>query len=119
MSKDKPSSKLIRIGAWVQIPFSILMLSIGAWLFWLLYPNFLDPIFLASWGWVAIAILWFVIICGIIGFILSILWFRWQTDIPEHKNGFIASGIIGMIFTGTAPGLLVIIGSILHTSEEL
>jgi len=62
-------------------------------------------------------LLGFGIFAGVFGLVLSLLWFRWRYDVPGHKNGFIKTGIAGMILTGTVPGLLVLVGAAIHPSE--
>lgn len=116
MSETKTALTLVKVGIWLQIPFSIFILAIGGWLLWFLLPVLLDPIFWPTFGWWTMLIFGFIILSGIIGFILAIIWFRWRQNIPDHKTGFLASGIIGMILSGTVPGLLVLIGSVLYDS---
>jgi hypothetical protein len=117
MSDINTSQTLMKIGAWLQIPFSLLLIAIGAWLLWLLLPVIIDPMFWVTFGIFILLILSFVIVTGIIGFILTIIWFRWQHDILGHKKGLITTGIIGIIFTGTVPGLLVLLAAALYPTK--
>ncbi|MFX1577154.1 MAG: hypothetical protein ACFFCF_08255 [Promethearchaeota archaeon] len=117
MSNTETSSMLVRIGAWLQIPFSFFIIVIIAWMFWILWPIMLDPIFWTAFGWWTTVLLGLSIFAGILGLILALFWFKWRNDIPTHKNDFIKTGIVGMIFTGTVPGLLVLIGAAIHPSK--
>jgi hypothetical protein len=49
-------------------------------------------------------------ILGIIDLIFVFLWFKWRYAPSEHRVGLIVTGIIGLLFTGFIPGLLVLIG---------
>ncbi len=111
MTESTTSMKLVRIGGWLQIPFSLFIMWISIWMLWQLWPVLIDPAFWLLFGWWTVLLLVFLVICGIIGFFLAFLWIRWQHNIAEKKNKLIITGIIGIIFTGTAPGMLVIIGA--------
>ena len=116
MNNNTPKT-LMKIGTWLQIPFSFLLIAIGGWLLWLLFPVMTDPIFWITFGLFTTVILGFIIMTGIIGFLLTIIWFNWRHNILGHKKGLIATGIIGMIFTGTVPGLLVLLGAALYPTK--
>lgn len=117
MADDSTPRTLVNYGAWLQIPFSIFMIAIGAWLLWLLYPVLVDPLFWALFGWYTLILMGFIIVVGFLGLILAVFWFRWRKDIPGHKKGLISTGIVGMIFTGTVPGLLVLLGAVLYPTK--
>ena len=117
MTENNTAQTLLNYGAWLQIPFSIFLIAIGGWLFWLLFPVLFDPLFWMLFGLLTTLLLCFVIFIGIIGFILTGIWFRWKHDIPGHKKGLITTGIIGIIFTGTVPGLLVLLGAAIYPTK--
>ncbi len=117
MGDTETSLMLVKVGAWLQIPFSFFIIVIIAWMFWLLWPILIDPIFWTTFGWWTMLLLVLGIFAGILGLVLALLWFRWRYDIIGHKNGFIKTGIVGMIFTGTVPGLLVLVGAAIHPTE--
>ena len=111
------SSMLIRVGAWLQIPFSLFIIFIIAWVLWLIWPVLIGSGFWLIFGlWIALG-LEFGIFTGILGLVLALLWFRWQHDIPTHKSGLIKTGIVGMILTGTVPGLLVLVGAAIYPTK--
>ncbi|MHA2314952.1 MAG: hypothetical protein ACXACF_06655 [Candidatus Hermodarchaeia archaeon] len=117
MTDDSTSQTLVNVGTWLQIPFSIFSIAIGAWLLWLLYPVLVDPLFWTLFGWYTLILLGFFLVIGFLGLILAIFWFRWRKDILGHKKGLIRTGIVGMIFTGTVPGLLVLLGAALYPTK--
>ncbi len=117
MTDASTSQTLMNVGTWLQIPFSIFIIAIGGWLLWLLYPVIVDAVYWMLFGWYTMILLGFVIIIGVLGFILAIFWFRWRKDILDHKKGLITTGIVGMIFTGTVPGLLVLLGAALYPTK--
>ncbi|MFX1510594.1 MAG: hypothetical protein ACFFBR_09835 [Promethearchaeota archaeon] len=117
MTESETPKKLVRIGGWLQIPFSLLIVLISIWMFWLMWPVLIDPVFWGLFGWWTAVLLGFLIACGIIGFILAYLWIKWQHNISEKKNRLITTGIIGIIFTGTVPGMLVILGAAIYPED--
>lgn len=117
MTDDSTSKTLMKVGIWLQIPFSIFIVAIGGWLLLLLYPVIVDPTFWLVFGWYTLILLGFLVVIGFLGFILVIFWFRWRKDIPGHKRGLITTGIVGMIFTGTVPGLLVLLSAALYPTK--
>ncbi|MFX1317829.1 MAG: hypothetical protein ACFE9D_10025 [Promethearchaeota archaeon] len=117
MSNTETSLMLVKVGTWLQIPFSFFIIAIMVWLYWLLWPILIDPIFWVAFGGWTMALLGFEIFAGIFGLGLAILWFRWRHDIPNHKQALVKTGIVGMIFTGTVPGLLVLIGAVIHPTK--
>jgi hypothetical protein len=114
MTESTTSKKLIRIGGWLQIPFSLFIVLFSTWMLWLLWPVLIDPVFWILFGWWTAFLLIFLVACGILGFPLGYFWIRWQHDIADMKNKLLVTGIIGLIFAGTVPGVLVIIGAAVH-----
>ena len=117
MTDDSTSQTLMKYGTWLQIPFSIFIVGIGGWLLWFLYPVIVDPVFWMVFGWYTMILLGFIVVIGFLGFIFAIFWFRWRKDIPGHKKGLITTGIVGMIFTGTVPGLLILLSAALYPTK--
>ncbi len=118
MTDTETPSTLTNAGAWLQIPFSIFIILINVWMLWLLWPVLIDPLFWAAFGWWTALLLGFLTFAGIFGLILAAIWLRWRHDIPKHKKRLITTGIVGMIFTGTIPGLLILIGAALYPSNS-
>jgi hypothetical protein len=117
MNDTETASMLVKIGSWLQIPFSFFIIIIIAWMFWFLWPVMIDPIFWVAFGWWTMVLLGLGVFAGILGLVFALLWLRWRNDIPDHKNDFIKTGIVGMIFTGTVPGLLVLVGAAIHPTK--
>ena len=117
MTDDSTSQTLMKAEIWLQIPFSIFIVAIGGWLLLFLYPVIVDPAFWMVFGWYTLILLGFLVVIGFLGFILVIFWLRWRKDIPGHKKGLITTGIVGMIFAGTVPGLLVLLSAALYPSK--
>jgi hypothetical protein len=118
MAENNTAQTLVNVGSWLQIPFSLLQIALGVWLLWLMFPVLVDPVFWTIFGWWTVLLLGFIIVGGVLGIILAILWFRWRKDVPTHKKGFIASSIIGMIISGGVPGLLVLIGAAIYPIDK-
>jgi hypothetical protein len=118
MSNTETPTTLVKIGGWLQIPFSLLMIIFTTWYLWLLWPVFTDPLFWPIFGWWIVIMLSLLIVFGTMGFILAFVWLRWQHDIAGHRNKLIGTGIVAMIFTGTVPGLLVLIGAAIYPTSK-
>jgi hypothetical protein len=54
----------------------------------------------------------------IIGIILGILWLIWRKDAAAHRTGLIVTGVLGMLFAGGVPGLIILIAGIVAPSEK-
>ena len=108
---DETASPLILIGAILQILLSIALLALGG-------LGFILPlIFGASIDlWLLIPAFFFI--GGIISLIFCILWLNWRNDPGANKTALIVTGILGLIFGGFLPGLLVLIGGITATEES-
>lgn len=111
MSDEGTAATLVLVGAILQLIFAIALLSIGG----LLVVIFL-VIGLDLW---LLFIPVIVLAMGIPGFILMILWFSWRGEACRHKTGIIVTGVLGLIFAGFLPGLLVLIGGIICPSEAV
>jgi len=118
MSNTDTPKMLVKVGAWLQIPFSLFMILFTILYLWLLWPVFTDPIFWPIFGWWLVLVMGLLIVFGIIGFILAAVWIRWRRDIAGKRMKLIGTGIVAMIFTGTVPGLLVLIGAAIYPTEK-
>ena len=118
MSDTKTPSTLITAGGWLQIPFSFFMIFISAWLLWLLWPVLIDPLYWTAFGWWTLLLLGFLVVVGVIGIGLAIIWLRWRRDILMNKRRLITTAIFGVIFTGTVPGILILIGAAIYPEAK-
>jgi hypothetical protein len=113
MADEGTARTLVTIGAWLQLIIWLLGIALIAFLFLLFLPVW-DPLvmiaFLITGG--------FYFLITIFGIIFMILWFRWRHDPIAHKTGLIVTGILGLIFSGVLPGLLVLIGGAIAPSEK-
>lgn len=50
--------------------------------------------------------------------IFAIIWFMWRSDPSQHKVGLIITGILGLLFSGFIPGLLVLIAGAITPKES-
>jgi hypothetical protein len=48
---------------------------------------------------------------GTLGIIYIFLWFHWRRDPSAHRTGFLVTGVLGLVFGGLIPGLIVLIAS--------
>ena len=53
----------------------------------------------------------------IIGIFLAILWLLWRKAPLAHRTGLIVTGVLGLLFAGFIPGLLVMIAGIVAPKE--
>lgn len=121
MSKTT-ASRLILIGAIWQLLVSLLFLGVGVGI--LILPSFLVETFnFIAWllttffpslayllGFITILIGGFFVFAGTLILIFSILWLWWRRNPEAHVTGLIITGLLGAIFGGLIPGLLIIIG---------
>ncbi|MFX1317818.1 MAG: hypothetical protein ACFE9D_06220 [Promethearchaeota archaeon] len=100
---DETASTLILVGAILQLLFSLALIGFGVVAFILpLLFGYIDI-------WILIVPAFFFI-GGIISLIFTILWFQWRHEPAAHKTALIITGILGLLFGGFLPGLLVLIG---------
>ncbi|MHA2428204.1 MAG: hypothetical protein ACXADB_09295, partial [Candidatus Hermodarchaeia archaeon] len=118
MNETETPSTLVNVGGWLQIPFALFMIFISFWLLLILWPILIDPLFWTAFGWWTLLMMVALVITGVFGLSLSVLWLRWRHDIPGNKSRLIKTGIIGMIFSGTIPGLLVLIGAAIYPTGK-
>jgi hypothetical protein len=113
MAEEGTIRTLVLIGAILQFLFIIYYLYLV--LFWL--PGLLPLIIPPEFAWmISLLMTVYYFIFGIfiiIGIILAILWLLWRKTPLAHRTGLIATGILGMIFAGFIPGLLVMIAGII------
>ncbi|MFW9934037.1 MAG: hypothetical protein ACFFDU_00725 [Candidatus Thorarchaeota archaeon] len=112
MADEGTARTLVTIGAWLQLIFWLIGIAGIAFTFMMFLP-FWDPLIMIVFL-MAVA---FYILITIFGIIFFILWFRWRHDPSAHKTGLIVTGILGLIFSGVLPGLLVLIGGAIAPSE--
>lgn len=112
MADEGTARTLVTIGAWLQLIFWLIGIGGIVFVFMIFLP-FWDPIVMIAFLIVAA----FYILITIFGIIFFILWFRWRHDPSAHKTGLIVTGILGLIFGGVLPGLLVLIGGAIAPSE--
>jgi hypothetical protein len=104
MSDEQTASTLTLVAAILQL---IMSLGVASMTFMMFLPLFgLDPFF---WSYLLWTIMVLPIALGFIGLIFAILWFSWRKEPSRHKTGLIVSGVLGLLFAGFIPGLLVLI----------
>ncbi|MFX1318369.1 MAG: hypothetical protein ACFE9D_08505 [Promethearchaeota archaeon] len=54
----------------------------------------------------------------IIGFILAIIWLFWRSDPLPHRTGLIITGILGLLFAGFIPGIIVLVAGAITPTEK-
>jgi hypothetical protein len=113
MADEGTARTLVSIGAWLQFIFWLIGIAAIVFTFIIFLP-FWDPLFLMFFL-MSIA---FYLLITIFGIIFFILWFRWRHDPGAHKTGLIITGILGLLFGGFLPGLLVLIGGAIAPSEK-
>ncbi len=97
---------------------------VGAVWAWFFLPSFLaslapliDPATLAMlttfFDWLVLLIPILTIISSIPTIIVAIYTLRWRHTPELHKTGLIVIGILGLIFLGQLPGLLVLIAGLI------
>jgi hypothetical protein len=118
MSDTETPSTLVRVGAWLQIPFALFIILFSAWFLWILWPVLIDPLFWTAFGWWTILLMGGLGVIGILGLGFAVIWLRWRHDIPGNKKRLITTGILGMILAGTVPGLLVLIGAAIYPTGK-
>jgi hypothetical protein len=118
MTDTETPSTLVSVGGWLQIPFSLFMILFSAWFLWILWPILIDPLFWTAFGWWTLLMMGALAFTGVFGLGLTVLWLRWRHDISGNKKRLITTGIIGMIFSGTIPGLLVLIGAAIYPTGK-
>jgi hypothetical protein len=110
MGDEGTASTLVYAGAIIQLIFAIIFLVLAGLVFVFLLPLTFDPMFAYLFWGIAIVASSLLAFLGIIDLIFVFLWFKWRHEPSEHRTGLIATGIIGLLFTGFIPGLLVLIG---------
>jgi hypothetical protein len=114
MGDEDTARTLVLIGAILQLILSIVFLLFGGLAFFALVlfigfePDIIWLLFLPL----------FLLIGGGISLIFTLLWFSWRSHPAAHKSGLIVTGILGMIFGGFLPGLLVLIGGAIAPGAE-
>jgi hypothetical protein len=120
MSDESTATTLILVGAIFQIIIAILLIlgglgsSIGTAIGFLL-GGISDPL---DWMWVFVPGIP-LIVFGVLGLVFGISWVKWRHTPLEYKQNLILTGILGLIFTGVLPGLLVLIGGAIIPEEEV
>jgi len=118
MGDEGTASSLIYAGAIIQLIFVVIFFGLAGFIFALLAPFMFDP-FIAEYFWIiTLSISLVFIILGIIDLIFVLLWFNWRHEPGQHKVGLIVTGIIGLLFTGFIPGLLVLIGGAIAPEHD-
>jgi hypothetical protein len=114
MGDEDTARTLVLVGAILQLIISILFLLLGALAFFamILFIGFEPDII-----WL-LALPLFLLIGGGVSLIFTLLWFSWRSHPAAHKSGLIVTGILGMIFGGFLPGLLVLIGGAIAPGAE-
>ena len=118
MSETETSSTLVSVGGWLQIPFSLFMILIFAGFLLLLWPVLADPLFWTAFGWWTTLLFGFLAFAGVLGLGFAIMWLRWRRDIPGNKQKLIWTSIVGIILSGTVPGLLVLVGAAIYPTKK-
>ena len=108
---DETASTLILIGAILQLLISIMLMVLGGF-------GFIIPLLFGAPPDLWLAIPGFFFIGGIISLIFVFLWFSWRSDPGTNKTALIITGILGLIFGGFLPGLLVLIGGAIAGGES-
>jgi uncharacterized membrane protein YuzA (DUF378 family) len=112
MADEGTARTLVTIGAWLQLIFWLIGIAAIALTFMMFLP-FWDPLIMI----IFLMTVAFYILITIFGIIFFILWFRWRHDPSAHKTGLIVTGILGLLFGGVLPGLLILIGGAIAPSE--
>ncbi len=108
---DETASTLILIGAILQLLLSLILLILGG-------LGFILPLIFGAPPDIWLLIPAFFFIGGIVSIIFAILWFGWRQDPGANKTSLIITGVLGLIFGGFLPGLLVLIGGVIATEES-
>jgi hypothetical protein len=124
MANEGTPSTLVLIGAIIQIIFVLLfgglagLFAIAIPLFPTLSPSEIPPgVTLAELIFVSQLMLGYFVIGAVLSLIFTIVWFMWRAQPSQHRVGLIITGILGLIFTGFLPGLLVLIGGAIAKTE--
>ncbi|MFW9934959.1 MAG: hypothetical protein ACFFDU_05575 [Candidatus Thorarchaeota archaeon] len=118
MADEGTVRTLVLVGAILQFLFIIYYLYMI--LFWL--PNLLPLIIPPEVEWIIpllMGVYYFIYaIFIVIGIILAIIWLLWRTTPLTHRTGLIVTGILGLLFAGFIPGLLVLIAGIIAPKQD-
>lgn len=108
MADEGTAATLVLVSAILQLLIAIAFLALGG------LGVMAAIIFMEPWILLIPAI---ILAMGIPGFIFMILWFSWRSEPCVHKTGLIVTGVLGIIFAGFLPGLLVLIAGMVCPSE--
>ena len=118
MAEEGTIRTLVLVGAILQVLFIINYLYLI--LFWI--PNILPLIIPPEFSWIMpILMSSYYIIFAVfiaIGIILLIIWLFWRKDPLAHRTGLIVTGVIGLLFAGFIPGLIVLIAAIIAPKQS-
>ncbi len=109
MGDEQTASTLLLAAGIIQIILGVIFTIIGVGLTAILIPSMFYFTYPIYFGWWLLFPLLLFGSWGVIGLIVGILWLGWRNNPSEHKTGLIVSGILGMLFLGTVPGILVLI----------
>lgn len=102
-------STLVLVGIILQFLFTVILLVLA-----FIVPPYIVSIDDIFWGslrpLMASLFQGFSIAGAIVGLILAFIWLVWRKAPTEHRTGFIGTGVIGLLFAGFIPGLIVLIG---------
>lgn len=117
MADEGTVRTLVLVGAILQ--FVLVIYYLYLIVFWI--PNLLPLIIPPEVAWIMpiLMTLYYAIfaIFIIIGIILAIVWLMWRKDPLSHRTGLIVTGILGLLFAGFIPGLLVLIAGAIAPSK--
>jgi len=126
MADEGTSSTLVLIAAIIQTIFFFVLITFTAFFAVTLAvlptipPSYLPPGFppLAESMNIILSYTLFMVVMTVVALVFSILWLRWRSTPSQHKVGLIVTGILGLIFAGFLPGLLVLIAGAIASSES-
>ncbi|MFX1318504.1 MAG: hypothetical protein ACFE9D_10730 [Promethearchaeota archaeon] len=126
MADEGTSSTLVLIAAIIQIIFFFVLMAFTALITFLfaavlsIPPSSLPPgsPSLADLMNVMLGGTLFMGIMTVVALIFSILWLMWRSTPSQHRAGLIVTGILGLLFAGFLPGLLVLIAGAIAPSES-
>jgi hypothetical protein len=118
MAEEGTIRTLVLVGAILQ--FFIIAYYLYLILFWI--PSLLPLIIPPGYEWLIPIMMpiYYAIFAVfiIIGFILAIIWLLWRSDPIPHRTGLIITGILGLLFAGFIPGIIVLVAGAIAPKEK-
>ncbi len=125
MADEGTSRTLVLIAAVLQLIFFFVWASMTALVVFVLTflpaipPSELPPGFpVGDFMNVMMGVSISVGVMTVFSLIFAIIWFMWRSNPSQHKVGLIITGILGLLFSGFIPGLLVLIAGAITPKES-